>query len=67
MPITSRVALVTGCSEPHSIGAAIVRDLLKRDFVVYATARKVETMKELATDGAKVSGKYTAEGIGCCS
>jgi NAD(P)-dependent dehydrogenase (short-subunit alcohol dehydrogenase family) len=61
MPSTQQVVLITGCSEPQSIGAAMVRDFLCRGFTVYATARKVETMKDLAVDGAKVS----AESPGC--
>jgi NAD(P)-dependent dehydrogenase (short-subunit alcohol dehydrogenase family) len=55
LPSNQRVALVTGCSEPHSLGAALARALLVKGFVVYATARNVGTMEGLAAEGCKVS------------
>ncbi|WVQ77981.1 hypothetical protein IAT38_000062 [Cryptococcus sp. DSM 104549] len=48
---TQRVALITGCSEPESIGANIARQLAKKGWRVFATARKVETMKGLEEEG----------------
>jgi NADP-dependent 3-hydroxy acid dehydrogenase YdfG len=53
-PESRKVALVTGCSEPSSLGAAISLDLLHRGFRVYATARKVSSMKELEKEGCDV-------------
>lgn len=51
---SQRVALITGCSEPNSIGANLTLDLLERGWKVYATARKVETLKALKAKGAEV-------------
>ncbi|GFZ48178.1 hypothetical protein JCM24511_05926 [Saitozyma sp. JCM 24511] len=52
MPIESRkVALVTGCSEPHSLGAALSLDLLRRGFRVFATARRIKTLAPLQAKG----------------
>lgn len=50
----TRVALITGCSEPTSIGAAIALELHKRGVRVFATARRVETLKPLAEAGCDV-------------
>lgn len=47
-----QVALVTGASS--GIGAATVRALLGAGFTVYAAARRVERMQDLADDGAHV-------------
>ena len=49
-----RVALVTGCSEPTSLGVATVKHLHSKGWKVIATARKVETMKALQTSGIEV-------------
>lgn len=49
-----RVALITGCSEPNSIGANLALDLVRRGWRVYATARKVETLAALKAEGAHV-------------
>lgn len=49
-----RVALITGCSEPNSIGANLTIDLLHRGWTVYATARKIETLTTLRGAGAEV-------------
>ncbi|ORY29651.1 hypothetical protein BCR39DRAFT_165923 [Naematelia encephala] len=49
-----KVALVTGCSEPTSLGAGFCRDLLRRGWRVFASARKVETMDELRAEGCDV-------------
>lgn len=51
----SRVALITGCSEPHSLGASLALDLLARGWKVIATARKLETLKDLEAAGCLVS------------
>ncbi|NYF15433.1 short-subunit dehydrogenase [Microbacterium sp. AK009] len=48
----SRVALVTGASS--GIGEATVLELIRRGFVVYAGARRVERMAHLAEHGARV-------------
>lgn len=48
---TRRVAVVTGCSEPASLGAAFCLELQSRDYRVFATARKLETMKGLKDKG----------------
>jgi hypothetical protein len=58
----SKVALVTGCSEPESLGAALALNLLGRGYKVYATARKLESMKQLEGKGCEVSGAH-----GSCS
>lgn len=50
----SRVALVTGCSEPASLGANIALGLKRRGFRVFATARNVATMSGLAAEGLEV-------------
>jgi NADP-dependent 3-hydroxy acid dehydrogenase YdfG len=52
---SSKVALVTGCSEPHSLGAALSLDLLRRGFRVFATARRIETLAPLQAKGCDVS------------
>ena len=49
-----RVALVTGCSEPNSLGVATVKHLQSKGWKVIATARKVETMKALKATGVEV-------------
>jgi NADP-dependent 3-hydroxy acid dehydrogenase YdfG len=59
MPVDNRkVALVTGCSEPDSLGAALALNLLSRGYKVYATARKLESMKQLEGKGCEVSGSH---------
>jgi NAD(P)-dependent dehydrogenase (short-subunit alcohol dehydrogenase family) len=62
MPQTRRVALVTGCSEPESLGASLALSLLGRGYKVYTTARKLESMKQLEGAGCEVSGA-----LGSCS
>lgn len=49
-----RVALVTGCSEPQSLGVATVRHLQSKGWRVIATARKAETMRALQESGIDV-------------
>ncbi|WVQ85604.1 hypothetical protein IAT38_007770 [Cryptococcus sp. DSM 104549] len=51
---TKRVALITGCSEPKSLGANLALALLVKGWRVFATARKVETMRGLQDDGCDV-------------
>lgn len=48
------VALVTGCSEPNGIGAALALELLSQGFRVFASARKLETMDGLKAKGCEV-------------
>lgn len=50
-----KVALITGCSEPASLGAAMARDLLGRGWSVYATSIEVDGMAELRRKGCHVS------------
>src|SRR5690348_4819834 len=50
--LTHDPVLVTGCSS--GIGRAIALDLLDHGHVVYATARRPETLDELAVAGAHV-------------
>ena len=47
----SRAVLVTGCSS--GIGRATAEHLLARAWTVYATARRVESLEELAARGAR--------------
>lgn len=47
-----KVALVTGASS--GIGEATVQRLMKDGYVVYAAARRIERMKQLEADGAKL-------------
>lgn len=49
--MTKRVALITGCST--GIGAATATRLAKGDWTVYATARRPETLAELADAGCE--------------
>ncbi|MEA5455590.1 oxidoreductase [Sinomonas sp. JGH33] len=49
---TQQTALVTGASS--GIGAATVRALMAAGYTVYAAARRIERMQDLADDGARV-------------
>ena len=51
MSSTARAALVTGCSS--GIGRASALALLGKGFVVYATARRPETLDDLAARGCR--------------
>ena len=51
MTSTARAALVTGCSS--GIGRATALALLERGFVVYATARRPETLDDLVARGCR--------------
>lgn len=49
---TKRVAIISGCSEPTSLGAAFAHDLLARGgWTVFATARNESTLSGLADAG----------------
>jgi 1-acylglycerone phosphate reductase len=52
---TKPVAVITGCSEPKSLGAAFARELLSRGWTVFATARKISTLEGLKGEGCEVS------------
>lgn len=58
---SKRVAVITGCSEPQSLGAAFARELLGHGWTVFATARKLQTLAPL-----KATGCYTLE-LDVCS
>ncbi|KAL1412207.1 hypothetical protein Q8F55_003218 [Vanrija albida] len=50
-----RVALITGCSEPTSLGALLALELAKvHGYRVFASARRVETLKGLAAEGLDI-------------
>ncbi|KAF2001216.1 hypothetical protein P154DRAFT_174652 [Amniculicola lignicola CBS 123094] len=49
-----KVALITGCSDPTSLGAALALNLLKRGWKVYATAIDVASMADLHRSGCEV-------------
>ena len=55
MSKTERVAFITGCSEPDSLGAALARDLLSRKWWVFVSARKISTLEPLKALGCEVS------------
>ncbi|KAK4687801.1 hypothetical protein P7C73_g2312, partial [Tremellales sp. Uapishka_1] len=48
------VVLITGCSEPTSLGAALSHEFLKRGHRVFATARKLSALNELEGSGCDV-------------
>jgi len=47
----TRIVLVTGCSS--GIGAALAHEFLRRGWVVYATARRAESLQALAAAGMR--------------
>ncbi len=49
-----KIALITGCSNPDSLGAAMARELLTRGWKVYATSIAVESMADLQKLGSEV-------------
>lgn len=50
-----KVALITGCSSPTSLGAAMALKLLKRNWKVYATSIEASSMTELQKSGCEAS------------
>ena len=46
-----RIVLITGCSS--GIGAALAREFHRRDHIVYASARRPETLEPLAREGIR--------------
>ncbi|WWC59707.1 uncharacterized protein I303_102269 [Kwoniella dejecticola CBS 10117] len=50
----TKVALITGCSDPTSLGAALALDLLSRNWKVFATAINVDSMSALDKAGCTV-------------
>lgn len=52
MSQSQKVALVTGASA--GIGKSVVRQLLQDNWIVYGAARRVEKMKDIEAEGAKV-------------
>lgn len=56
VPPTQKVALITGCSDPDSLGAAFALDLIKRGgWRVYASSIDAKSMGELRRAGCEVS------------
>lgn len=50
-----KVALITGCSNPTSLGAAMALELLKRNWKVYATSIEASSMTDLQKSGCEAS------------
>lgn len=50
-----KVALITGCSNPTSLGAALARKLLDRNWKVYATSIEASSMTDLQHAGCEAS------------
>lgn len=48
---SAQSVLITGCSEPRSLGDALARAYLKRGYTVFATARNISSMKALGEAG----------------
>ena len=55
MSDTHPSALITGCSDPTSLGSALALDLLGRGWKVYASAIDVESMENLLKAGCEVA------------
>lgn len=53
-----KVALITGCSNPTSLGAAMALTLLKRGWKVYATSIDVDSMTDLHKSGCEVGSLH---------
>src|SRR6266508_854907 len=52
MPEVSKAVLVTGCSS--GIGRATAEHLARRGWTVYASARRLESIKDLADSGCRL-------------
>ena len=50
----NRVALITGCSDPSSLGAALALCLVKKGWKVYTSALEVESMASIKAEGCEV-------------
>lgn len=50
-----KVALITGCSDPTSLGAAMALDLTGRGWKVYATSMTMDAMADLHKSGCEVN------------
>ena len=53
-----KIALITGCSDSTSLGAAMALDLLERGWKVYATSIEVDGMAHLRKAGCEVHSHY---------
>ena len=49
-----KVALITGCSDMSSLGAAMALELLSRGWKVFATALEVDSVVDLQQAGGTV-------------
>lgn len=60
-----KVAFITGCSEPASLGAAFALDLYSRGWRVFVSARKIQTLTGLESAGCEVGGMSSLREGGC--